>query len=231
MTQTATIAISLLCAAAVSAGGILFVEARRPEPAAPVTKPDSELLGVIEKLEQRLRMLEQRPSTAVQSVDRSAVAVTRADGGAMPEDALGGAASAAESRKATPSDAEFVLAAAYRELLAPGSRARADELWSAARKAGKTKELLALFAAAAKAAPNSSDAQFQHGQACIQALLGTQEIMEQSTLSQLADKSFDAALEIDETHWDARFNKAISYTFWPDFLGKTVHQLDRDLRG
>ena len=35
-----------------------------------------------------------------------------------------------------------------------------------------------------------------------------------------ADVAFDQALDIDDSHWAARFSKAVSYTFWPDFLGK-----------
>ena len=27
-------------------------------------------------------------------------------------------------------------------------------------------------------------------------------------------------LELDDRHWEARFSKAVSYTFWPEFLGK-----------
>ena len=39
-------------------------------------------------------------------------------------------------------------------------------------------------------------------------------------LSMKADQAFDKVLGIDERHWEARFTKAMSYTFWPDFLGK-----------
>ncbi len=39
-------------------------------------------------------------------------------------------------------------------------------------------------------------------------------------LSAKADASFDRVLAIDENHWGARFTKAVSYTFYPDFLGK-----------
>ena len=39
-------------------------------------------------------------------------------------------------------------------------------------------------------------------------------------LSIEADKWFDRALAGDPRHWEARFTKAMCYTFWPDFLGK-----------
>ena len=36
-----------------------------------------------------------------------------------------------------------------------------------------------------------------------------------------ADKAFDKALEVDDEHWEARFNKAVSLSNWPAFLGKS----------
>jgi tetratricopeptide (TPR) repeat protein len=36
-----------------------------------------------------------------------------------------------------------------------------------------------------------------------------------------ADAAFDRALEVDEEHWEARFNKAVSLSNWPVFLGKS----------
>jgi len=36
-----------------------------------------------------------------------------------------------------------------------------------------------------------------------------------------ADKAFDQALEVDDEHWEARFNKAVSLSNWPAFLGKS----------
>ena len=39
-------------------------------------------------------------------------------------------------------------------------------------------------------------------------------------LSMKADKVFDKVLALDDKHWEARFTKAMQYTFFPDFLGK-----------
>ena len=35
-----------------------------------------------------------------------------------------------------------------------------------------------------------------------------------------ADKAFDTALDLDPEHWDARFTKAVSLSFWPPITGK-----------
>ena len=43
---------------------------------------------------------------------------------------------------------------------------------------------------------------------------------EKGELATAADKVFDKALELDDRQRDARFTKAVTLTFWPDFLGK-----------
>jgi tetratricopeptide (TPR) repeat protein len=40
-----------------------------------------------------------------------------------------------------------------------------------------------------------------------------------------ADGVFDQVLALDENHWEARFTKAMSYTFWPEFLGKKTEAI------
>lgn len=224
MTDTASVALSVVCAAVITAGGILWNESRRPEPQAPPGAVDPATRDALARIEARLTAIEQRasaPTPAPVGIARSEASLTRGDVEAIVAAALqqqgAGGKGAAETVVA---EVPFTVDAAFRELNAGDWDDRANAIWAAARKAGKQKELLAAFEAAAKAAPNDAAAQFQYGQACIQSLLGTQDFMEQGVLSQLADKAFDQALAIDERHWDARYSKAVSYTFWPDFLGK-----------
>lgn len=91
------------------------------------------------------------------------------------------------------------------------------EAWKRAHAAGALDELLALFQQAAKAAPNDPEAQLQLGNAYLAYL---QQDPTRWQMSTRADSAFDRALELDPNHWEARFTKALSYTFWPDFLGK-----------
>ncbi|MBI5849661.1 MAG: hypothetical protein HZB39_01260 [Planctomycetes bacterium] len=223
MTHTASVALSVVCAVAITAGGILWSESRRTEPQPVAPGVDPELRNLLGRVEQRLAALEQRPSAPAQTeIARSEASLTRGDVEAIVAEAMksaGASAVPADSAVASES-APFTLDGAFRDLRAAEGDERRAAIWAAARKAGKQKELLALFEAAAKGAPNDATAQFQYGQACIYSLLGTQDFMEQGVLSQLADKAFDQALEVDERHWEARYSKAVSYTFWPDFLGK-----------
>lgn len=92
-----------------------------------------------------------------------------------------------------------------------------SELYKRIFAEGKMDELVAAFEAAAEAAPNDTEAQMDVGNAYLAYL---QLDNSKWPLSQKADQAFDRVLAIDETHWNARFTKAMSYTFWPDFLGK-----------
>lgn len=91
------------------------------------------------------------------------------------------------------------------------------DLYKKLFEAGKLEEVLAMFEARAKANPNDPDAQMDAGNAYLAAL---QLEPAKWQLSMQADAAFDRVLAIDDTHWEARFTKAMSYTFWPDFLGK-----------
>ena len=227
MTPTSTLALSIASACVISLGGVLYVKSLRTEaplPAAGASAAQvtalSETLG---RVEERLRRLEDRPQVAPAVSPRSEVPVTRADIEAMVREVVAGATG--DSIPTLGGDeavepAEFAVDGAFKELGSIEWGDRSNAIWNEARKAGKTKELLALFEAAAAAAPNLPQAQYQLGQACIQALMGTQDFVEQGKLSQTADAAFDRTLELEATHWEARYSKAVSYTFWPDFLGK-----------
>lgn len=89
--------------------------------------------------------------------------------------------------------------------------------WKRAHAAGKLDEIVARFEAQAKANPGSPDAQMQLAKAY---LAYTNIDPSKYEFSLKADGAFDKVLELDDHHWEARFTKALSYTFWPEFLGK-----------
>lgn len=96
------------------------------------------------------------------------------------------------------------------------------EAWKKAFAAGRMDEVIAQFEALAKAAPNDTKVQMDLANAYLAHLQ-----MDQSKwqLSMKADKVFDKVLALDDKHWEARFTKAMSYTFYPDFLGKKPEAL------
>lgn len=90
-------------------------------------------------------------------------------------------------------------------------------VWKRAFAAGRMDEVVAKFEALAKANPNDIQAQMNLANAYM-----AYQQLEPSKYenSMKADKVYDHVLELEPTHWEARFTKAVSYTFWPDFLGK-----------
>lgn len=94
-------------------------------------------------------------------------------------------------------------------------------LWAKLKEADLLSEALAYFREQAELNPEDPQAQFALGSAYIQALQITENDMVKGQLATGADKAFDAVLELDENHLDARRAKAISLSFWPPIFGKT----------
>ena len=93
-------------------------------------------------------------------------------------------------------------------------------LWSELGKAGLSDELVAAFEARVERDPNDPDVRVELGQAYLQKIFEVGNGPMAGVWAMKADGAFDAALALDERHWDARFSKAISLSFWPPALGK-----------
>lgn len=109
-------------------------------------------------------------------------------------------------------------------LLALGDAAWDDQalLWTKLKEADLVDEALAHFREQAELNSDDPEAQFALGSAYIQAIQVTENDMLKGQLATGADQAFDAVLELDENHLDARRAKAISLSFWPPIFGKTT---------
>ncbi len=96
----------------------------------------------------------------------------------------------------------------------------AQKLWASLREDGQVADVLALFEQRAKDHANDPTAQVDLGRAFLQKLFTVPAGPEQGAWAMKADKAFDTALALDDHHWGARFNKAISLSNWPAFMGK-----------
>jgi tetratricopeptide (TPR) repeat protein len=94
-----------------------------------------------------------------------------------------------------------------------------DALWQKLREEKRIDAVLAEIEHQAELAPNNPDLQNELGQAYLQKLFDVGMGPMAGVWGERADKAFDRALELDETHWDARFNKALSLSNAPAFLG------------
>lgn len=221
-------AVIVLFSALVSAGAAAGVSfALRPAEAPSLQPAVAELQQSLAKLTEqqqslqlRLDTLAKAPAVGSAPVDaslRSAAAPSDAQVAAAVEAYLqrrGAAAGAPDA--AAGGKAGFDLEADFAGLVGKGYWDN-TEAWKRAFAAGRMDEVIAKFEALAKAAPNDAKAQMDLANAYLAYL---QMDNSKWSLSFKADKVFDKVLALDDKHWEARFTKALSYTFYPDLLGK-----------
>ncbi len=92
--------------------------------------------------------------------------------------------------------------------------------WEEIRAAGKLDEAIAYLETRAEEAANDPDAQVEVASAYIQKIFEVGDGPQAGLWAGKADGAYDRALKLDPQHWDARFNKAISLSFWPPIFGK-----------
>lgn len=123
-------------------------------------------------------------------------------------------------------NAEAVRAAivpdAMRRLIDPllGDAER-EEIWAKIRDEGLVDEAIAALEAEVDSNPDNADLLVELGYAYVQPIFsGAAAGPEAGIWSMKSDATYDRALAIDPQHWDARFSKAVSYSFWPPVMGK-----------
>lgn len=230
--------IALPTAAAVAAGtALIVVQVARPSagasestevaaPAAPSALDErlDALAAESRRLENEMASLRAAldARAPVQSVIdeaalEAAVARALAAHGAKPE--LHGAVAAAPARPFANAKEAFA------QLLAIGDYDDAQELWSAIREAGLLDEVVAEYEARAAASPDDPELRLELGQAYLQKIFAAGQGPEAGKWAMKADKAFDDALALDERHWEARFYKASSLSFWPPLFGKQAEAI------
>lgn len=99
-------------------------------------------------------------------------------------------------------------------------------LWEEAREAGLVDEIMDVFEERAKNAPDDAQAQADLGNAYLQKLFGLADGPAKGMVASMADKAFDRALALDDQHWEARYSKAVSLSFWPPVFGKQAEAIE-----
>ena len=102
-------------------------------------------------------------------------------------------------------------------------------LWQKLRQEKRIDAVVAEIERQAALAPNNPDLQNELGKAYLQKLFDVGIGPMAAAWGDKADKAFDHALELDDTHWEARFHKALALSNWPTFLGKqseSIHQFE-----
>ena len=224
MNPVATVVLSVLVASASAAAITLTLAPAGSMPAAPTSDLDQkvgELLAQQQRLEQRLDALAATPMVASAPVERTAASLDEAHIAAAVEAYLARRAAPGGATTSAPAEASFELEQDFDQLIGSDFWSN-PELWKRVHAAGRMAEVIDKFAELAKANPNDTRVQMDLANAC---LAYVQMDPTQWQYSVQADGVFDRVLALDENHWEARFTKAMSYTFWPEFTGKKTAAL------
>ena len=101
------------------------------------------------------------------------------------------------------------------------SYAQKQAAWKQLRDTQQLDQAIMDLQQAAKAEPSVAEYPAVLGQAYLQKLMTTQDVREKVTLAMQADQSFDQALQLDPTNWEARFSKASALSYWPTEMNKS----------
>ena len=223
MTTSPTVAISVLLA---SAAAVAVSLTMRPEAAVAPTDANAELRLEVARLREtqdtllkEIEALRVRPVQApVGGSERVAAGLRDDQVAAAVEAYLQRRDDTSEKEATAPGDATatFDMEKDWKGLLGKNYWENPD-LWKKAFASGRMDELIAKFEAMAAADPKNVASQMDLAHAYM-AYLQLDQTKWQYSMK--ADGVFDNVLELDENHWEARFTKAVSYTFWPDFMGK-----------
>jgi tetratricopeptide (TPR) repeat protein len=123
-----------------------------------------------------------------------------------------------ETRDANAADAERILSGQL-------SGSELEALWQELRDEGRIDAVVAEIEQQAALAPHDPDLQSELGKAYLQKLSDDGVGPMAAVWGEKADKAFDRALELDDQHWEARFQKALALSNWPPFLGKQSEAL------
>jgi len=220
MTNTPTVVLSVVLASAAAAGVSLSMRsAATPPPTdanAALQREVTELRTSLAALQKQIEAARTAPVQASLAPATERTVATEEQIAAAVEAALQRRDAKANGGGAASVEGAFDLAKDFPALVGTsywGNTAK----WKKAFDAGRIDEVLAKFEAAAKASPNDPQSQMNLANAYLARL---QMQPGDYSDSRRADQALDKVLEIDPAHWEGRFTKAMSYTFWPEFTGK-----------
>lgn len=229
MNATTTLITSVLLAAGVSTA---VVTTMQPDgnPARAAVTPDgqAELARALARLQEEQQHLaevvaELRLQPAAASPSRISMgdidaAVERYMRDHGPQEAAG---EADEAELVGAAKAGFDKQAVFDQLLSGEvDDGEAQALWSQLAERGLSDELLAVFEQRVADDPTNPDKRVDLGTAYLNKIQEVGNGPLAGVYATKADSAFDQALEIDDHHWEARFNKAVALSFWPPVFGK-----------
>jgi tetratricopeptide (TPR) repeat protein len=167
--------------------------------------------------------MEDPQAAAVGQQKQAAVSATTANPGQAPAAAI--EASPAAATNATPFSR--ILAA----LISPQTSFKEKQaLWKQLRESGELDQAIAALKAGMAANPNDAAYPAALGEAYINQLITAKQsgnYNEIAILALQADQSFDAALKLNPSNWEAQYNQAASLAYWPPEMNKGPEVIQR----
>ncbi|MBI5433118.1 MAG: tetratricopeptide repeat protein [Planctomycetes bacterium] len=183
----------------------------------------------LDALAERNARLERELELLRQAVDSRAPIQTGLDPEALDgavarffaaQHAAGGSNEVAAQVAPSPAKRFVDAKSAVLELVAAGGFDEQQGLWKEIREAGLLDQVVAEYEARAESDPKNPELKVDLGQAYLQKIFEAGQGPEAGKWAMKADKAFDGALALDTNHWEARFTKATSLSFWPPLFGK-----------
>ncbi|HYG36481.1 MAG TPA: hypothetical protein VEC99_16930, partial [Clostridia bacterium] len=115
------------------------------------------------------------------------------------------------------------------QIVASSTTSFADKqaTWSQLKDSGKLDQAISELEQHASTHPTSAEYPAALGQAFLHKASTLKDIREQGILGMKADQTFDAALQLDPSNWDAAFWKATAMSYWPPQLNKGQEVINR----
>lgn len=182
---------------------------------------EKELQATRTALADAVKKVERAAAQTAEKIAAAGTNVSRLAGDPPKNGAVGAADSGTDGTKSTPSPTAKSAAdwiAALKD--AKSDRTKWDALWNEIRNAKQLDDVITMLEDAVKTDPQNTDAKVDLGNGYLQKTFAAGGGPEAGKWAMKADKSFDDALAIDPNHWEARFTKAVSLSFWPPALGK-----------
>lgn len=176
-------------------------------------------------MEQRLDSMSDRPVARETNSGLDEETISRLIADALEErgtTGLGEANATGESEAMIAAAKEKLLNDSISKFLDPNFQGDGrEELWDQLKEQGLIEEAIALLEAEVKLDPENTALMNQLGYAYLQPIIRDGVAgMDAGKWSMKADGMYDEVLAVDSENWEARFSKAISYSFWPPMFGK-----------
>jgi hypothetical protein len=130
-----------------------------------------------------------------------------------------------------PSASKLSIAAAFSQPLrtlvsSQATYAQKQAAWKELRDSHQLDKAITDLEQAVRADPSMAEYPTALAEGYLQKLTTIDDAREKSVLAIRADQSLDQALKLDPTNWDARFQKAVALSYWPESLNKSGEVID-----